>query len=328
MHDIALGKWKRKPDLLATLLTRLSRVQRRLKRPGMERAAANLCQASGGKDLHTIITELANAQDPDICLRAAQEASGEQEPGPTALTQAREKLAQIALQPFDLPEFRTALFDVQARDEQVIDTVSKDELLTAGWNVQAREAARATVTSFRAYIETHKDQITALQILYSQPKRAPLTEEIVRELFEAIKAPPLGLTTDRLWQAYEELDPARVRQGTNPQRTLSDLVALLRYTMVYETNEQAVLEPYHATIERRFATWLATQEQRRGQPFDEAQRGWLELIRTTIARTLTIEQEDFRYGLLAQQGGWGRANRVFNGELRPILDNLNEELAA
>jgi hypothetical protein len=33
----------------------------------------------------------------------------------------------------------------------------------------------------------------------------------IRELAEAIQAPPLGLTTDQLWQAYERLDRNRVR---------------------------------------------------------------------------------------------------------------------
>ena len=328
LNDVALHKWRRRPELLSTLLARLSRLQLRLKKPGMERAAAAVRQSSGGKDLHSIITDIANVLDPDLCLRTAQKATGDEEPGVAALIHAREDLAGMALQPFDNPEFRQALLDIQARDEQLIDTVSHDEVLKAGWNIQAREAARQTVTSFRAYIEAHKDEITALQIFYSQPRRDPLTEDVVNELAEAIKVPPLNLTTDKLWQAYEALDPARVRQGTNPQRTLAELVALLRYTMVYESDEQATLEPYSITIKCRFANWLAKQERQRGQPFDEEQRKWLELIRDTIASSLTIEPVDFRYGLLAQQGGWGRANRTFNGALRPLLDDLNKELAA
>jgi type I restriction enzyme R subunit len=327
LDDVALGRWRRDPNLLSTLMARLGRLQQRLRKPGMERSAAQIRQ-SAGKDLHAIITELAEALNPDTWQLAAQEATGEQEPGQKALAEARTRLAQAALLPFDNPDLRAALLAVQARDEQVIDTISRDELLTIGWNVQAREAARATVSSFRDYLVAHKDEITALQIFFSQPRRTPLTEEMVNELAAAIQAPPLGLTSERLWQAYEALDPARVRQGANPRRTLADLVALLRYTMVYESDAQATLEPYSEIVARRFADWLSTQEARRGQPFDAEQRHWLTLIRDTIASSLTIEQEDFRYGPLAQQGGWGRANRAFNGQLRPLLDDLNQELAA
>lgn len=328
LQDVALGRWKRKPELLSTLLTRLSRIRRRLGKPGMERAAANLYRLSGGKDVHSIIMDLSQALDPDVCLRAAQVATDLAEPGAVALREARESLASAALLPFDLPEFREALLDIQARDEQIVDTVSPDTLLTSGWNVQARDAARLTVTSFREYIEAHKNEITALQIFYSQPRHAPLTEETLHELAEAIAAPPLHLTTDKLWQAYEALAPARVYQGSSPRRTLTDLVALLRYTMVYESDENALLEPYRATIERRFAAWLAAQEQQRGQPFDEDQRKWLELIRDTIANSLTIERQDFELGRLSQLGGWGRANKVFGGQLRSLLQDLNERLAA
>lgn len=328
LNDIALGRWRRKPELLPTLLTRLSRVQRRMSKPGMASAAEHLRQTSGGKSLSTIIMDLSNALDPDVCMREAQTATACDEPSAVALREACERLASVALLPFDQPEFRAALLEVQARDEQIIDTISQDTLLDAGWNVQARDAARRTVISFREYIEANKDTITALQVFYSQPRRTPLTEETLRPLATALALPPLNLTTDKLWQAYEALNPARVRQGNNPQRTLADLVALLRYTMVYETDEQALLEPYRTTLERRFATWQATQEQRRGQPFDAEQRKWLALISDTIANSLTIERQDFELGQLAAQGGWGRANRVFAGALRPLLDDLNEELAA
>src|SRR5690348_1908028 len=116
--------------------------------------------------------------------------------------------------------------------------------------MQAREVARQAVTSFRQFLETHKDEITALQIFYSQPRHKPLTEGDLKQLSEAIAAPPLGLTTDKLWQAYETLRPDRVRKSA--RRRLTDLVSLLRYTMVYETDEDATLEPYRETVERRF----------------------------------------------------------------------------
>ena len=32
--------------------------------------------------------------------------------------------------------------------------------------------------------------------------------------------------------------------------------------------------------------------------------------------------------LLADRGGWGRANRTFDGQLAELLDQLNEELVA
>ena len=326
LDDVALGKWKRKPELLSTLLSRLSRLNRRLQKPGMERTAETLRQLCGGKDLHSIILDLDRAIDPDERLKEAQAVTGQKEPSAVALREAMLRLASSAVEPFDKPELRDALITVQARDEQVIDTVSKDAVLTAGWDIQAREAARQTVTSFRQFLDAHKDEITALQIFYSQPRHKPLTEEDLKQLAEAIAAPPLGLTTDKLWQAYETLRPDRVRKST--RRRLTDLVSLLHYTMVYEADENATLEPYREIIERRFAAWLDEQELRRGAPFDFEQRTWLEHIRDSIASSLTIERDDFNYRPFLQLGGIGKARELFGNELTGILQDLNERLAA
>jgi type I restriction enzyme R subunit len=326
LNDVAQGRWKRNPNLLSTLLSRLSRLNRRLQKPGMERTAETIRQASGGKDLHSIIQDLNRALDPDEQLKEAQEATGKDEPGAVALKVAAERLAGTVLLPFDRPELREALLSVQARDEQIIDTVSKDTVLSAGWDAQAREAARQTVTSFRQFLEEHKDEIIALQIFYSQPRRAPLTEEHLRQLEEAIAAPPLGLTRDKLWQAYEALSPDRVRKST--KRRLTDLVSLVRYAMVYDTDESAILEPYRETVERRFAAWLDEQERRRGTPFSPEQRKWLEHMRDTIANSLTIEPDDFNYRPFLQLGGLGKAADLFGNDLPTILQELNERLAA
>ncbi|HZO75840.1 MAG TPA: DEAD/DEAH box helicase family protein [Ktedonobacteraceae bacterium] len=328
LGDIALGRWRRNPDLLSTLLSRLSRLNRRLQKPDMEQAAENIRRLSGGKDLHSIIRELNQALDPDTRLQEAQVATGEEEPGAVALQEAARRLTERALLPFDEPRLREALVNIMARDEQIIDTVSKDNLQEAGWDVQAREAARQTVTSFRQFLETHKDEITALQIFYSQPRSKPLTESDLKQLAEAIKAPPLGLTEDKLWLAYETLDANRVRKSTSVKRRLTDLVSLLRYTMSYETDESAMLEPYEEIINQRFAEWLDEQEQRRGAPFSAEQRKWLEHMRDIIANSLTIEREDFNIEPLLQLGGLGKATELFGPDLPTILQELNERLAA
>ena len=52
------------------------------------------------------------------------------------------------------------------------------------------------------------------------------------------------------------------------------------------------------------------------------------MIRDHVATSLEIEIEDFDYAPFAEEGGLGRAQRVFGDQLRPILDELNEALAA
>ena len=328
LEDIAQDKWRRRPELLSTLMARLVRLNKRLQKPGMEREAAIVRQASGGKELQHIIQDLAHALDPDVQLAAAQEATGNSEPSAVARKTAIERLAREALAPFDNPDLRQTLLDIQTRNEQLIDNVSKDVVLESGWNVQAREAAREAVTSFRQFIETHKDEITALQIFYNQPRSKPLKPRDLKELASAIAAPPLGLTTDKIWQAYETLNPERVRKSTDSRHLLTDLVSLVRYAMIYDTDEQATLEPYQETINQRFATWLVEQEQRRGAPFSEDQRQWLEYMRDIIASSLSFEISDFELQPFSRYGGLSHASELFGDDLSTIIQELNERLAA
>ena len=49
------------------------------------------------------------------------------------------------------------------------------------------------VQSFEQFIKEHKNEITALQILYSRPYRQRLTLKEIDELAKAIERPPRGL---------------------------------------------------------------------------------------------------------------------------------------
>ena len=55
----------------------------------------------------------------------------------------------------------------------------------------------------------------------------------------------------------------------------------------------------------------------------------MEYIRQHLVQNLSIEREDFEdIPVLSDRGGWGRANRVFDGQLAELLDDLNKELVA
>ncbi len=119
LNDVAFGRWKRNPNLLPTLLSRLGRLNGRLKKPGMERAAETIRQV-GGRDLHSIIQDLARALDPDERLQEAQTTTGQDEPSAVAMKAAIDRLTSAAVMPFDRPELREALLALQGRDEQII----------------------------------------------------------------------------------------------------------------------------------------------------------------------------------------------------------------
>src|SRR5205807_9049299 len=134
-------------------------------------------------------------------------------PAPEQITQAAKELTKEACAPFDEPKLRNTILEVKKRNEQTIDTVSKDELIDAGFDELSKERARKTVESFRKFIEDNRDELTALQIIYSQPHRKrQLTYEAIEQLSKAIERPPVNLSTEKLWEAYEQLEKSKVRR--------------------------------------------------------------------------------------------------------------------
>jgi type I restriction enzyme, R subunit len=309
------------PDSLSSLVGRLARLDRQIDEPDRKAIA----EASGGSSLREIVEGIVSALDPDeheAAARAANVLSPEATPTDAQIAAARQRLLFEAANPLAAnPKLRETLLEVKHRFEQIIDGISEDKVLYAGFSQDAADRARATVASFETYIAEHKDEITALQILYSRPYARRLRFADVKALADAISAPPRNWTPDALWHAYETLDKSKVH-GSGI-RVLTDLVSLIRYSL----GQDEELIPYQEQVNARFAAWLAQQEVN-GRTFTADQRSWLEAIRDHIASSLRIEPDDFEYAPFAQRGGIGRAYQVFGLEWPKLLEELNEVLAA
>ena len=116
-------------------------------------------------------------------------------------TESADQLMDAAVRPLaSNPDLRARLTEMQARHEQAIDDVSVDTVIEAGFT---DEASRLLVRSFEEFIAEHKDEITALQIIYSIPRRdtarSALTFDELKQLSEALSQPPRSWTTETLW---------------------------------------------------------------------------------------------------------------------------------
>lgn len=65
-----------------------------------------------------------------------------------------------------------------------------------------------------------------------------------------------------------------------------------------------------------------------GVSFAPDQLTWLSLIRDHIATSLSIEPDDLDLSPFSQRGGLGKAHQLFGDKLLPLLDELNQTLAA
>ena len=305
----------RDPDALSSLASRLARLDRQLSARDREAIES----AADGASLPDLISGLIRATDPDAALEAAQLATGQEEPEEAAVEQARQELLESGALPFAAnPELRQLLVEIHRSYEQTIDTVSADELIEAGYS---DDQAGRVVQSFQEFIEENRDEIIALQLLYERPYRQRLRYEDIKELADRLRLPPRALTTERIWQAYQQLDQSRVR-GSG-QRVLSDIVSLVRYAIGVEEE----LVPFDERANERFQTWMATQEAG-GRTFTAEQRRWLEDIRDHIAGSVSIGPDAFDLAPFNQKGGLARAYALFGEELTQIMEELNLALAA
>ena len=177
--------------------------------------------------------------------------------------------------------------------------------------------------TFKTFINENKDELTALQIIYSKPYgKRHLTYEEIKQLADAIKKPPYQLTPDLLWQAYEQLEKSKVRRA-GPQKLLTDIISLVRFAI----GECDVLEPFAEIVNDRFEYWLSIQE-KSGRTFTPEQTEWLKMIKDHIATSLSIEMDDFELAPFYEKGGAIKAYQIFGQELDNVLEELNEALEA
>jgi type I restriction enzyme, R subunit len=308
----------RDPEVISTIAGRLARLDRQLTKEDRE----ELEELAGARTLPDLTRALVEALDPDRHVEAAKKKTGKEEPNKEEIAAAAEQLLDLAVEPLATnPELRERLIVVRRSYEQTLDEFSKDKVIAAGYSIDAADRARETADSFRNFLEEHKDEITALQILYSRPYRQRPTFKEIKELAHAIGRPPYQWTPEKLWQAYEALERSNVRGSGG--RVLTDMVSLVRFAL--EQDDELV--PYPELVDERFQAWLLAQENA-GRMFTPTQLAWLERIRDHVAASLAISAEDFAYTPFVEHGGIGKAYDLFGEELRPLLDELNEALAA
>jgi len=306
-------------DLFTSLANRLARLEKQL----TEKEKATFAEKAK-KTIPQVVKELLNAYNPDtleeIHLKVEKE-------NPDALPPEKEKkvkkltenLQNAAASAFN-GELNDYIENVRKIHEQIIDTVNPDKVITAGWDKDNKEKAREIVKTFSEWIARHKDEITALQIFYSQPyRRRELTYAMIRELVDAIVADKPTLVPLSVWRAYELLETV----SGQPKNELVALVSLIRKVAGID----ATLTSYDKTVDKNFQNWVF-KKQAGTLKFTEEQMQWLRMIKDHVAASVSLSVDDLDYTPFDAQGGKGRMWQLFGSEMENIIKELNEALAA
>ncbi len=293
-------------DETATLASRLAALEAQI----TPEERAELDRVAGGSLRH-VVRQLVDAVDPDAQARALEGAED-----PEAV---RHQLVIDAVRPLAAnPELRLRILELRRAHDRIIDEVSADTLLDA-YGVVDSSRAKSVVESWQTYLEEHRSEITAIQLL-TEARERRVSFDDVKELADRIARPPYNWTPDLLWNAYLAIEPDGPRRPTT-QRTLTDLVSLIRFTV----GEDPELVPYADRVRERYAGWLAQQEQA-GVSFSDAERWWLERIVQVIAASAGIQAADLDNAPFLENGGTDGAIRDLDDRAAGLLDELNREL--
>jgi type I restriction enzyme R subunit len=184
------------------------------------------------------------------------------------------------------------------------DTVSSTYLVREGGIEYKPEDYLAM---FERFVRDNPEHIEAIRILIERP--AGWSTEALKELKAKLMTSTPRFTIENLQKAHQ----------LRYDKALVDIISMIKHA----ASEQNPL----LTAAERAAR--AIEQISNGTTFSVEQKQWLDRIEQHLAQNLSIDEEDFEFiPSLEGAGGWGKANKVFDGKLKELIQQLNSALAA
>ncbi len=185
------------------------------------------------------------------------------------------------------------------------DTVSSEWLIRDGAGNEYRP--EDYLAAFARFVRENPMHVEAIAVLLDRPRE--WSYAALKELRLKLAAAPERFSEENLERAHE--------RGYG--KALVDIISMVKRA----AREEAPLLTAEERADGAVARLTA------GREFSEEQRQWLQRIRDHLAANLSIDRTDFEVvPVLADAGGWGRADRVFDGRLEELVRAANEAVAA
>ncbi len=155
---------------------------------------------------------------------------------------------------------------------------------------------------FGAFLRENMNLIPALKIVTTRPRE--LTRQQLRELKLVLDG--AGYTEASLRVAWKEM--------TNQDITAS-IIGFIRQKAL-----GSPLISYEERVKAALAKVLARHQ------WTPPQRKWLERIGKQLMAETIVDRESFEKGRFKDEGGFNRLNKVFEGKLEQVLDEISDDL--
>jgi type I restriction enzyme, R subunit len=207
--------------------------------------------------------------------------------------------------------FQDLLLNYKRPQRTFIVAHAVTDIVESGWLIKGADGKEYKpedyLQAFERFVRENSDHIEALQILLARPQ--DWSTQALKDLRETLTKAPERFTQANLRKAFE----------ARHHKALIDIISMVKNA----ANEGAGL----FTAEQRVNLAIAVVSDGRALTGD--QKKWLDYIRQHLIQNLSIDRADFdNVPVLANRGGWGKANRVFEGRLDELLADVHKELIA
>lgn len=221
-------------DYLNILASRISRIDAKTKD---ETRKAKFEQLAG-VTMHALATRIFYALNPE--MNALPPFTDINEPN----TERRALVAELT----NNPSARKYLCELNAGYIKTI-IPGEDNLISKGFTL---EEAQQAVSAFEEYVNTHRDELEALQIIYSGK---PINRAMLEDLAKTLQSVNAQFEPHRLWNSYALVQPDKVKHFRTDEREQRNLLTNLIQLVRYAFHQIEKLDTLYTAANQYFSLW-------------------------------------------------------------------------
>jgi type I restriction enzyme R subunit len=157
------------------------------------------------------------------------------------------------------------------------------------------------IDAFTAFVRENQNRIAALQVVLTRPR--DLTRESLKDLKLALDA-----------QQFTEANLRAAWRDQTNEDVAASIIGFIRQAALGDP-----LVPYAERVDRAVRSVAARHAK------TEPQRRWLDLIGRELKSRIVVDRAALDEPPFAQQGGFRRLDKLFNGEIEAVLQEIAAE---
>lgn len=305
-------------DTLTSLANRLLRLDAVID----DNTKKEIKEISGGFSASNIAENILNSFDEDYINSQLVLDKKDAAISNEYFSKKKNELIEQSVKPIFDPKLREYLLKAKKKNEQIISD-EQDTIIYTGWDADYAKKADEAIASFREFIDKNKNELDALQIIFSQDyKNRPITYEMIKELYRAMEDDPHNFTIRKLGQYYQIKYPNRFKTSLN---MFTDIISIIRFEWNQISSDELVV-PFGEIVNLNFKDWTFERNSKQGYRFTEEQMKWLRAIRDSISINGAFSKDELELSPFDAWGGLGQYYNLFGNQYLALINEMNQRL--